>query len=248
MEQKTFIITPVYNQESFTKAYINDLAYLDNNHYIVIVDNGSSAKSKSSIIDLLGVLKTSAKFIYLTDFDKNRGFSVGSNYGYSYATKELGGNNNDIYIFLNNDIRVKKDYRESWTNIIREQIYDNNLVGPTGGLVDEKNDYAFIYETEDMSKKINYMSGWCLGAKGVIYDKLADRLKFNKFYGPFSEKTFAYFEDTYMGFEAKKLGIDFSIIKLPLVHFKRTTSKTMNLSDLYLSSKKIFLKEIRKGV
>jgi len=235
---KIFIMIPIFNKENFTISCIKDLSYLDEKHNIIIVDNGSSEKSFKIVKDTILNLNTLCNF-HIFKFDKNIGFGKASNYAYNRAL-ELDGDDNDFYIFLNNDIRVKNN-KDKWTDIMIENA-NNNLVGPTGGLVDKN--YNFVYETEDPNKKINYMSGWCVGMFGNVAKKIANELTDNTYRGVFPDYNLAYFEDTHQGIIAKKIGLGFKIVVLPLVHFKRTTSKTLNLSQLYNKSRIEFLKRI----
>jgi len=234
----------VFGKENFTQACINDLSKLDKRHQIIIIDNGSDAKSVESIEKLV-VNKNNdynvACDFRLFKFSENKGFGKANNYAYNIARDKLGGADDDLYIFLNNDIRVKNN-KNGWTDLLLEKATNNNLVGPTGGLVDAE--YNFVYEAEDASKVINYMSGWCLGALGSVVERIANEFRDNTYHGIFPDYNLAYFEDTHMSMVASKLGIDFNIVELPLVHFKRTTGKTMNLPELYIKARGEFLKRI----
>lgn len=242
---KTFIMIPIYNKHNFTLATINDLSRLDKNHKIIIIDNGSEEKSslavEKAVVDKNNDLDVQCSF-HRFRFDYNKGFGKASNYAYNKA-RELGGLDNDFYIFLNNDIRVKSK-KDCWTKILSDEATENNLVGPTGGFLD--NNYNFVYETEDKSKKINYMIGWCLGMYGSVAERIACEFKDNMYRGVFPDYNLAYFEDSHQGIVAKKLGIEFKLVELPLVHFKRTTAKMMNLSKLYIKGREEFLKRINK--
>jgi len=216
---KLSIITPVYNNWAFTKSCIDVFSKLPNDIELLIVDNASTDATKDcphiTIRNLV-----------------NKGFGFASNQVYKQST-------GDYVMFLNNDIMFNtKDL--SWLYKYIEDIGDNELVGPTGGYVDPKNDYAFAYETNDNKKQINYMSGWCLTATRNTWDKLT--LPNND--GPFDANTyFAYFEDTDTSFRAKQLGMKFRLKPVPLVHIGRQTSKLINISSMYLESKGKFLKK-----
>jgi GT2 family glycosyltransferase len=239
-----FIIIPCYNKENFTKACINDLSYLNYKHKIIIIDNGSDKKSVDTIEKLVveknNNYNISCSF-HLIKLKKNLGYGKANNYAYNFAIHELKGNSNDFFIFLNNDIRVKKE-KECWTDrLVKEATY-NNLVGPTGGLVDSN--YNFVYETKDPNKKINYMSGWCLGTLGYVIENISNEHKYNTYNGLFPDYNLAYFEDTHLGIIASKLGINFKIVDLPLVHFGKTTSNRMGVYELYIKARSEFLKRI----
>jgi GT2 family glycosyltransferase len=159
------------------------------------------------------------------------GFGYACNQGYQIAT-------NNTIMFLNNDIKIL-DKSSSWiTNLVDfVQDHDNMLIGPTAGYVDPET-YAFKYETETEDKPYNYMSGWCLTATKQTFDRLVESPNL----GPFNaDKYFAYFEDTHLGFLAKKLDIDFKLYPVPLKHFGKMTSTKLNMNKLYTDSKYTFI-------
>jgi O-antigen biosynthesis protein len=226
--KKVSIIIPVFNRWNFTKSCLNDLNKLpQDTHEIIVIDNGSSDKTK--------LLKDHFDFPICIRNEENQGFAKACNIAYS---KSQG----DIIIFLNNDIRVKNNHN-NWTDIICNVINDNNIVGPTGGMVDEKNNFQFLYETNDPNKTINYISGWCLAGKRKTFDKLIE----DNYAGPFSEiYGKAYFEDTHLGFMAKKLGIDLKLVDIPVVHFGKISSNQLNTHKLYSEARQIFIKKWSK--
>lgn len=209
---------PVYNNWSFTKSCLDVFSKLPNDIELIIVDNGSTDQTKdSSLISIRN--------------ETNRGFGYASDQGYEMSK-------GDYIMFLNNDIMFNTK-KLDWLYKYIEDIKDNELVGPTGGFVDPKNDFAFVYETDDIHKKINYMSGWCIIATRNTWEKLT--LLGNK--GPFDYNLyFVYFEDTDLGFRAAKLGMKFRLKPVPLFHVGRQTSKLINMSSMYLESKEKFIK------
>lgn len=226
---KLSIIIPVFNKWNFTKACLDDLSHLSTEkHEIIICDNGSTDETKAA------VHQDQYDFVRYTGSDINRGFAHACNDGFSIAT----GN---IVMFLNNDIRVRKDHK-NWTETIFKTLSENKtcLVGPTGGLVDPKNDFQFLYETNSPDKKINYMGGWCLSAYANVFKKL----QINNYRGPFSEEFgLAYFEDTDLGFRAARAGFDFKLVDIPVVHFGKITSNQLSTHKLYSDARKIFIKK-----
>lgn len=215
------IIVPVFNKWAFTKSCLNDLSKLNNNNSIIIIDNGSTDETQSQ-------LENSTEITYHR-LDMNCGFSYAVNRGYKLSTTSN-------VLFINNDIRVQKKY-ENWTDLLISSMTDFNLVGPTGGFVDPYQNYEFVYETNDPNKKINYMSGWCLGAKRNVWDRLI--LEGEE--GPFnSQRYFCFFEDTDVSFRAAQLGIKFQIVPIDVVHFGHVTAKTLNINKMYLDSKQQF--------
>jgi GT2 family glycosyltransferase len=84
------------------------------------------------------------------------------------------------------------------------------------------------------------MSGWCLASSKDIWNKLIIK----DYIGPFSEEFgVAYFEDTDVSLYARKLGIKFNIVDVPVVHFGKQTSKQLNTYALYNHARKIFIKK-----
>lgn len=225
------IIIPVYNQLIYTRNCLNYLSLLNQNNIEVLLINNNSNDGTKEFLDNYKEIKN-FKVIYN---NKNTGFGYACNQGF----KESSGNN---ILFLNNDIKLN-DRNIKWNEIIEQEIENNPncLVGPTGGFI--KKDYSYGYETNDENTEINYMSGWCLASKKNILEKLIEGSN----QGPFNaEIYFCYFEDTHMSFLATKLGINFKIIDLPLVHLGKKTSATINTGKLYLESKEKFIKIWKK--
>lgn len=229
---KISIIIPCFNKWNFTQNCLNNLSFLPKEtHEIIVIDNGSTDITRIAIND------PKYDFVRYIRNDTNLGFSKSCNIAYSLST----GN---IIIFLNNDIRVNKNYN-NWTDVVLTEINKNKnvLVGPTGGMIDINNNFQFMYETNDINKPINYMSGWCLAAHKDIFDSL----KINEYNGPFSEEFgTAYYEDTDLGFRASLLGIQFKLVDIPVSHFGKITSTQLNVPKLYNDARKIFIKKWSK--
>lgn len=223
---KLSIVIPVWNNWNFTKSCLKDLAQLPNDHEVIIVDNASTDSTNE-----IHKVHEFPKNLIVHCNEKNDGFARGCNKGYELARGEY-------VLFLNNDIRVQKDHK-TWTQPLIEAAADGSLVGPTGGLLDEN--LNFVSEVDRFKDGNFYMSGWCLCAKKETYDKLV--LNSNELKGPFSEEFgLAYFEDTDMSFRAwLEHEIPFKIVSVPVYHFGKMTSKKLNLSQLYLGAKRIFV-------
>lgn len=225
---KLSIIVLVFNKLNFTLSCLKDLFLLNEDEVeIIIVDNNSSDNTE---LELRRINRKNFKYIRN---EENLFFAKGCAIGYNAATS------NNI-LFLNNDIKVKSNH-QNWTDILISAIENNpnSLIGPTGGLVDEKNGFQFVYETNDSNKKINYMSGWCLAAKKDIFNKLIIK----DYTGPFSEEFGFYFEDTDLSFRATQQNIQFKIIDLPLTHFGKISSRQLNTYALYSKAREIFIKK-----
>ena len=226
--KKISICIAVFNKFAFTKNCLKDLKQLKDVE-IIIVDNGSSDETQEELIK-------DKEIIYFRS-ELNGGFAFGSNIAYNLSTS-------DNVLFLNNDIAVRSN-KEYWIDGIVEKIKDNVLVGPTMGQLDKN--LNFVKECDSILHGISYMSGWCLAANKKTFNSLNIERKKPHVLNPdfkyqiFSEEFFAYFEDTSLSLKARGLGINFEIVSLPVVHFKKQTSCQLNTNLLYSNSRKIFL-------
>jgi len=227
-EFKLSIVIPVFNQWNFTKSCLTDLLKLDPSQVEIIIVNNASTDNTA---EFLKQYRATNPNLVVINNEVNLGFGKACNIGYTNAKA-------DTVMFLNNDIRVKNEF-DSWINRVLDKCTDNNLVGPTGGKVDPNNNFQFLYETNDPKKDINYLSGWCITAKKMVWNKLIEEQ--NIFKGPFSEQYFCYFEDTHLSFSAKKIGIEFCVTELPVVHFGKMSSKQINTFGLYSASRSTFI-------
>lgn len=234
---KLSIVIPVFNKWNFTKACLNDLMQLSSEHEIIIVDNGSSDETNEELgkIDSMSNFLNGKAGLGYFRFEENQGFAKGCNKGYRIAT-------GDNVMFLNNDIRVKSRH-EDWTQIVLDALKEDTLVGPTGAMVDPTYNFQFLYETHDPKKPKNYMSGWCLTATRNTWEKLhVPRPEGERGAQIFSEEFgLAYFEDTDLGFRAKRKKMDFEMVEIPVVHFGKISSGQINTSALYSKARQIFI-------
>ncbi len=214
------IVIPVFNKYNFTKACLEDLTQLPDDHEIIIVDNGSSDETKDN-------LQSSARIKYVRN-DENLGFAKACNIGYVNSTHKN-------VLFLNNDIRVKSDHT-TWTQKLLKHCDGRSLVGPTMGQLD--NNLNFKQEKNGVLTGNAYMSGWCLAGHKDVWSQLV----LPEYKGPFSEEFgLAYFEDTDLGFRARMSKIDFVVVDIPVVHFGKQTSKQLNTYHLYNAARGVFV-------
>ncbi|HJZ23493.1 MAG TPA: glycosyltransferase [Candidatus Babeliales bacterium] len=220
---KLSIIVPVWNQWHFTENCIKDLLFLPEDHEIIIVDDASTDDTPTKILKYCDRIK------YIRS-PNNGGFAVSCNLGYSHSS----GN---YVMFLNNDIKVKED-KSNWTEPLFEKAA-THIVGPTGGLLNDN--LNFVAEIEKLvDNPYFYMSGWNVTSSKDNWRKLC----LPGDLGPFStEYGKAYYEDTDLSFRARELGIPFDIISVPVKHFGKQTTKTINTSMLYLQAKEKFTKK-----
>ena len=141
-------------------------------------------------------------------------------------------------MFLNNDVRVRKD-KDSWTKPIIEEASSGGLVGPTVGVLDSE--LGFVCEAHKMPKfGIPYMSAWNLTASRKTWDSLI----LDDHCGPFSEEFGrAFFEDTDLSFRARELKIPFKIVSVPVYHFGHRTTNKVDTNGLYKTAREIFVKK-----
>ena len=238
---KLNIITPIYGQWQHTKSFIEDMVHLDEQHKIIIVDNGSIDNSYNKAIELITKIPHKCKFLVVHN-ETNQGFSRANNQAYKLIDEDSVG-----VLFLNNDVRVNVKNFNDWTAPIFEAIdkNKNTIFSPTAGLLDDN--FCFVYETKNPNHKWNYLSGWCLFGSIEVFDKICFDLEGDE--GPwhsFDEHHIAYFEDDYMSFQAKKLGIELKIFEnLAVSHIGCQTGRKMNLPLMYNSARDKFIKEFK---
>jgi len=239
MQKILSIVIPVFNKFNFTRACLNDLSRLPNDHEIIVVDNASTDNTKDQ-------LQNSKEIVYIRNHI-NEGFAKASNRGfYNSSAPNI--------LFLNNDIRVKSNY-DNWTKPIIEKCNDG-LVGPTMGQLDKE--LNFVQEANKILTGNSYMSGWCLGSSKNNWAKLIiprpyedpdilvaerdiDRDHYSQIFS--EEFGIAYFEDTDLSFRARKLGIKMQVVDIPVVHFGKQTSSQLNTYQLYKNARNIFVKK-----
>lgn len=233
MNKVLSIIIPCYNKWAFTKACLNDLSYLPDNHEIIVIDNGSTDETKEEL------QKITDPKIKIIRNEENLFHSKACNQG--YVTAEA-----DVVLFLNNDVRIK-DNHDIWTEpfysdhprlLIR--LVDIGVVGPTMGLLD--NQFNFVKEANQQLTGNTYISGWCLAASKNILKQL------EVVPGQvWNEKYPMYFNDSDLGQRARKKNIPLEVITLPdVVHFRKISSSQFNVHKLYSEGRRAFLQDWNK--
>ncbi len=233
MSKKLSIVIPIFNKWNFTKACLNDLSQLPDNHEITIIDNASTDETNKEIcafLEKLGTEYPDRCQVHYIKNDKNTFHSKACNQGF----RQSSGEN---VLFLNNDIRVRGNHT-SWTQTIIDNCNSSGgLVGPTMGQLD--NNLNFVREANQQLSGNCYLGGWCLAAKRDVWEKLdvdgAGQIWNEQF--PF------YFNDTDMSFRARKNNIPLTVISLPdIVHFGKISAAQINITKLYNEGRQVFLK------
>lgn len=226
MNYNMSIVIPVYNKINFTKQCLEDLKHLPLTTEIIIVDNGSS----DGTLELINKMQETMENLVYIRKESRLGFAKACNLGYQESSAPN-------VMFLNNDIKVLNN-KDSWINPIIEKCSEG-LVGPTMGELSK--DLNFVREVDEfIDSDYAYLSGWCLSSSKEIFNQFIEEV--SEFKGPFTEKFNTYFEDTNMGFEAKKLGVKICIIEIPVKHYGKITTSQLNTASLYIEAKKKFQK------
>lgn len=237
---KLAIVIPCFNNWNLTKSCLEDLLKLPEiDHQIIIVDNASSDKTKSwsESKDPTKFFNKTNNFLQVIRNPVNLGFAKACNIGFAKAAQ----NGAENIMFLNNDIKVFDNF-SNWTKDIIQESENNKIVGPTIGCLDSN--FNFICEGKKipLNHKNWYMSGWNITAPTKIWNQL----KLN-FQGPFSEEFgLGFFEDTDLSFRAKEIGIDFSVVSIPVRHLGHQTANNIGTSSLYNYARPIFIKKWKK--
>lgn len=220
------IITPIFNKYPFTKSFINDIFKLTTNYELIIIDNASTDETQKELSKIIR-----PNFIYIRN-EENTFHSRACNQGYKLAAGEH-------VCFLNNDVRVKNNH-SNWTDTLIQHC-DDNIVGPTMGLLD--NNFNFVKEAnQQLSGKNTYLSGWCIASSKENWNKL----DINNNGQIFDEQFPMYFNDTNMGFMCHKLNIPMKVVELPIVHFGKISATQLNIPKLYNEGRKVFIKKWSK--
>lgn len=240
---KCSIIIPVFNNANMTKRALKHLKNLSNDYEIIIVNNGSIDHTDKVLNDTLQNYTEEDPRLVVVNSPRNLGFGRANNKGFKSAHSEF-------VIFLNNDIKVEERLGD-WPEIILEAAQDGSIVCTGGGELDKK--FGFVREGKDLPHNDYwYMSGWCVGARREVFEKLilnhysddkTDEMVEGQAWGPWNEKFFLYFEDGDLTWRAKELMIPIKEVSIPVTHIKRATGKRYNMFGWYEKSRKIFIDE-----
>lgn len=191
MAEKTIsVITPVWNQSHWTNRYLIQHCerYGDAPGVEFIIIDNGSADGTPELLKQYQQKMSNLKVI---TNDQNEGFPIACNQGAKVASGE-------VLLFLNNDVVILGDY----ISIIRQHIADDMLLGP------ELNTHNTGWN-EFNGVRVPYIAGWCIGITKDTFDKLGG---FDERYSPCD------YEDIDLCYTAKKAGMTFAWITLPIRH------------------------------
>ncbi|MBB3168370.1 glycosyltransferase [Simiduia aestuariiviva] len=196
---KVSIIVPVYNQVEITLSLLKSLVKYTSGQYEVILADDCSTDRTQEIQNYV------ENIIHIRN-SENLGFLLNCNNAAQHAKGK-------IVVFLNNDTNVT----EGWLNSIVDCFEDSTVgvVGPkilfangqlqeAGGIIWKDGsgwNYGRMKDPEapeyNYFKDVDYVSGCCLAVRTDIWNEIGG---FDQRYVP------AYYEDTDICFEARRLG------------------------------------------
>lgn len=226
---KLSIVIPVFNKWAFTKACIQELVKLPDDHEIIVIDNASSDETQSEMTEIVRSLQY--KNLHYVRNEENTFHSKACNQGYKLATGEN-------VLFLNNDIKVKSNH-DAWTKPLLDGCATGAIVGPTMGVLDK--DLNFVKEAKEQLSGNSYLGGWCIAASKETWKKL------DTGNGPWNEKFPFYFNDTDLSFRARKAKIPLTVVSMPdALHYGKVSAAQVNVHKLYSEGRAVFLKHWSK--
>jgi GT2 family glycosyltransferase len=200
--QKTYIVIPNWNGAGRLKACLDSLRLQSHKHQVVVVDNGSTDDSVSTV-------ENHYPEVMLIRHAKNQGFAGGVNAGIKYAT-EQGAN---YVALINNDAVADKNWLKELINFLdsypQAAIVTSKICAQGSSSLDSTGEYYTTWglpfsrgrgETE-LDKYDS--KTWVFGASGgaSLY-----RVQALKEIGLFDEDFFAYYEDVDLSFRAQLAG------------------------------------------
>lgn len=215
------IVIPVFNKCDYTLRCL--LSILENTtnipYEVIVVDNASSDSTPE-------MLKSFEGIVVIRNGD-NKGFVEACNIG-------AGNSKGEFILFLNNDTEVTPGWLESMCQPFEEPktgLVGAKLVYPDGTLQEAGNIIwqdasGWNYGRGDdpkkpeysYRKKVDYCSGACLQIRQKLWTEIGG---FDQRYAP------AYYEDTDLCFEARRLGYD--VVYQPeavVIHYEGISSGT----------------------
>lgn len=218
------IVIVAFNAWNYTRSCLENLFKLPFACEIIVIDNASSDKTQEELLKI-----NYPKFKYIRN-EENLFHSKACNQGFAVSS----GNN---ILFLNNDIKIAENIRETWHLSIIEACQDGSIVGPTMGLLNDK--LEFVKEANQQLEGNSYISGWCIAAQRETWNKISN----NGFI--WSEDIKHYYNDADISFRARQKNLKLRVIDIPgLVHLgKKSSTNQKMIGQLYTEGKKLFIEK-----
>jgi GT2 family glycosyltransferase len=195
---KTTIITPLFNRADLTIEFIKSLSkYITVDTEIIFIDNNSS---DSTLQVVSGAKKLYKLPITVVSNHKNLGFGTANNIGAKLAKGEN-------LIFISNDVKILGDFITPMVEYLEQ--HNNRAVGPR--LIREGtgwNDCFIKIQTGEDVGVIPYLEGFCFALRKDIFLGV----------GGFPEEIFIDYEDLFLSYKLRLMGVGLSQINLPLQH------------------------------
>lgn len=165
--QKTVIIVPVWNQLSYTKAFIQSI-YRNTDHAafeLVIVDNDSKDKTPKYLRKISQVYKN----LKVITNPTNLGYVGGINTGLAYV--DTLSEKPDYVLFGNNDVEVTEQWLPKMQRYFDE--YDNlGAIGPVSDNVSGPQHLQWQYNFGSEFQVVKYLIGFWMLVKYSVYEQV----------------------------------------------------------------------------
>lgn len=219
---KVSIIIPVYNQKEITINCLYSLKLIKHSipYEVIIIDDASIIDEYKFLDNLNGVK-------YIRN-EENIGYLISCKEGAKYAA-------GDILVFLNNDTSVLDGWLDElvwpFENLSdvglvgAKLLYPNGRLQEAGGIIWQDGNGMNFGNNDDPEKPIynflrstDYCSGACIALTKNTWEKIGG---YDELFAP------AYYEDTDLAFQIRKLGL--KTVYQPfsrIIHFEGSTSGT----------------------
>ena len=197
---KTVVVIPNWNGAEFLRECIDSVLAGDDKTTVVVVDNGSTDKSRS-------ILTSYGSKIHTIYHNENLGFTGGVNAGINYALD----NNFDAVALLNNDATVEKDWLSRLASALKDGtgITTSLILSHDGSSVDTTGEDLTVWGLPyprgrgTSSKNVPEKNELVFGASGgaSLYS-----VKMLREIGLFDQDFFAYYEDVDLSWRAQLAG------------------------------------------
>jgi len=161
---KTALIIPTYGQEEFTIRCFDSILKHTDDYLLVWMDNGSTEKSKQSVINSFKQHKNRLSIWS----DTNLGFVKGVNNGIEILLNTPYGKDCEYFAILNNDIEVSATWLDKMTFILES---DNKIgaIGPVSSAESSLQGWKRLFKSSGIQQYPN-LKELDTDARGKILD------------------------------------------------------------------------------